>query len=51
MLYVEKGTPAHAFELAFKLKQSDKYELAIMGHDPLTSLTNVFRYKRKGIRT
>ena len=51
MLYVEKGTPAHAFELAYKLKQSDKYELAIMGHDPLTALTNVFRYSRKGIRT
>ena len=51
MLYVEKGIPAHAFELAFKLKESDKYELAIMGHDPLTALTNVFRYSRKGIRT
>jgi hypothetical protein len=51
MLYVEKGTPAHAFELAFKLRQSDKFELALMGHDPLTALINPFRYTRPNVNT
>lgn len=50
-LYVEKGTPAHAFELAFKLRQLDKYELALAGHDPLTALVNPFRFTRPNVNT
>ena len=51
MLYVEKGTPAHAFELAFKLRDLDKYEIAISGHDPLTALINPFRFNRPNVNT
>ena len=51
MLYVEKGTPAHAFELAFKLRQLDKYEIAINGHSPLDALINPFRFTREGVNT
>lgn len=51
MLYVEKGTPAHAFELAFKLRQLDKYEVALAGHDPLTALITPFRYTRENVNT
>ncbi len=51
MLYVEKATPAHAFELAFDLRQEDKYEIALMGHTPLDALIAPFRYTRKGVNT
>tara|TARA_R100001530_G_scaffold5435_1_gene6744 strand:- start:3549 stop:4079 length:531 start_codon:yes stop_codon:yes gene_type:complete len=51
MLVVERGTPAHAFELAFNLRQEDKYEVAIVGHDPLTALINPFRYTRDNVNT
>ena len=51
MLYVEKGTPAHAFELAFKLSQLDKYELAVHGKDPISALIAPFRYTRDNINT
>ena len=44
MLYVEKGTPAHAFELAFKLRSLDKYEIALNNHTPLDALINPFRF-------
>jgi len=51
MLYVEKGTPAHAYELAFKLRDIDKYEIALMGHDPLFALVTPFRYSRENVNT
>jgi len=51
MLYVEKGTPAHAYELAFKLRPLDKFEVALGGHDPLTALINPFRYTRDNVNT
>lgn len=51
MLVVEKGTPAHSFELAFNLRQEDKYEVAIIGHDPLTALITPFRYTRENVNT
>ena len=31
-LYVEKGTPTHAFELAEKLRESDIFECALGGN-------------------
>ena len=51
MLYVEKGTPSHAFELAFDLRQEDKYEVALAGHTPLDALISPFRFSRKGVNT
>lgn len=51
MLYVEKGEPAHAFELAFKLRQIDMFEVAMMGHDPLYALVTPFRFTRDGVKT
>jgi hypothetical protein len=51
MLYVEKGTPAHAFELAFKLRELDKYELALNGRDPLSALIDPFRFNRPNVNT
>ena len=51
MLYVEKGIPAHAFELASKLRQQDKYELALMGNDPINALLAPFRFNRPNINT
>jgi len=51
VLYVEKGTPADAFELAFKLKQIDKYEVAMAGHTPLEALVNPFRFTRPNVNT
>ena len=46
MLYVEKTIPDDCFRLAPNLQQLDKYELAVMGVDPLTALINPFRYNR-----
>ena len=51
LLFVEKGKPAHAFDLAFNLRQVDKYEIAMMGLDPLNALLAPFRYKREGVIT
>jgi len=51
MLYVEKGTPAHAFELAFKLRSLDKYEIALNNHTPLDALINPFRFTRPNVNT
>ena len=51
MLYVEKGIPAHAFELASKLRQQDKYELALMGNDPINALLAPFRFNRPNVNT
>jgi hypothetical protein len=51
MLYVEKSTPADAFDLSFKLRQLDKFEVAAMGHSPLDVLIAPFRYTRKGVNT
>ncbi len=50
-LFVEKATPSNAFDLAFNLRQVDKYEIAMMGLDPLTALLAPFRYTRKGVIT
>lgn len=51
MLYVEKSTPADAFDLSFKLRQLDKFEVAAMGYTPLDVLIAPFRYTRKGVNT
>ena len=51
MLYVEKSTPEHAFDLAFDLRQEDKYEVALAGHTPLEALIAPFRYTRDGVNT
>lgn len=51
MLYVEKATPNDAFDLAFNLRQLDKYEVAAMGNTPLEVLIAPFRYTRNGVNT
>ena len=51
MLYVEKAIPNHAFDLAFKLRPLDKYEVCAMGNTPLEVLIAPFRYTRKGVNT
>ncbi len=50
-LYVEKGTPTHAFELAEKLRQQDIEECALAGNTPTQSLINPFRYQRDNVNT
>jgi len=51
MLYVEKTIPDDCFRLAPNLKQLDKYEVAVMGLDPLTALLLPFQYKRPNTHT
>jgi len=50
-LYVEKGTPTHAFELAEKLRKQDIEECALAGNTPEQSLINPFRYRRDNVNT
>ena len=50
-LYVEKGTPTHAFELAEKLRESDIFECALGGNTPMQSLISPFRYRRDNVNT
>ena len=51
MLYVEKTVPDDCFRLAPNLKQLDKYEVAVMGLDPLTALLLPFTYNRPNTHT
>lgn len=51
MLYVEKTVPDDCFRLASNLKQLDKYEVAVMGLDPLTALLLPFTYNRPNTHT
>tara|TARA_R110002074_G_scaffold123695_1_gene259604 strand:+ start:689 stop:1234 length:546 start_codon:yes stop_codon:yes gene_type:complete len=51
VLYVEKAIPNHAFDLAFKLRPMDNYEVCAMGNTPLEVLVLPFRYTRKGVNT
>ena len=51
MLYVEKTIPDDCFRLAPNLKQLDKYEVAVMGLDPLTALLLPFQYNRPNTNT
>ena len=46
MFYVEKTIPEDCFRLAPNLKQLDKYEVAVMGYDPLTALLMPLTYNR-----
>ncbi len=51
MLYVEKSIPNHAFDLAFKLRPLDRFEVAAMGNTPLEALIAPFRYTRENVNT
>ena len=51
MLYLEKTIPEDCFRLAPNLQQLDKFELAVVGVDPLTALLNPFRYNRPNTHT
>jgi|TARA_R100001530_G_scaffold13965_1_gene12753 hypothetical protein len=51
MLYVEKTIPDHCFDLAPRLKSLDRYEIAVLGLDPLHALLLPFRYNRPNIHT
>lgn len=46
MMYYDLSVPEDAFSLASRLRQLDKYELAVMNSDPLTALLNPFRFDR-----
>ena len=39
--------PDDCYELAPRLKQLDKYEIASLGYDPLRALLYPFRYYKK----
>ena len=45
-MYMDIAIPDDCFELAPKLRQLDKYELAVTGRDPLWSLLYPFRANR-----
>ena len=51
MLYLERTIPEDCFRLAPNLQQLDKFELAVVGVDPLTALLNPFRYNRPNTHT
>lgn len=51
MFYLEKTIPDDCFRLAPNLKQLDKYEVAVMGLDPLTALLLPFTYNRPNTHT
>jgi hypothetical protein len=46
MLIVEKTIPDHCFSLAPNLKAIDRYEIAVLGYDPIHALLLPFRYAR-----
>ena len=50
-MYMDIAIPDDCFELAPKLKQTDKYELAVMGRDPLWTLLYPFRINRPNVHT
>ena len=43
--------PDDCYELAPRLKQLDKYEIASLGYDPLRALLYPFRYYKKNTIT
>ena len=45
-MYMDIAIPDDCFELAPKIKQTDKFELAVMGKDPLWTLLYPFRINR-----
>jgi len=51
MLYVEKTVPDDCFRLAPNLQQIDKFELALVGLDPLSALLLPFRHNRPNTHT
>ena len=51
MLYVEKTVPADCFELAPKLQNIDRFEIAVTGLDPLKALLLPFLKKRPNTHT
>ena len=50
-MYMDIAVPDDCFELAPKIKQTDKYELAVMGKDPLWVLLYPFRINRENVHT
>ena len=50
-MYMDISIPEDAFRLAPNLRQLDKYELALMGRDPLWSLLYPFRANRPNTHT
>ena len=50
-MYMDIAIPDDCFELAPKIKQTDKFELAVMGKDPLWTLLYPFRINRPNVHT
>tara|TARA_B100000927_G_scaffold23829_1_gene17975 strand:- start:66 stop:602 length:537 start_codon:yes stop_codon:yes gene_type:complete len=50
-MYMDIAVPDDCFALAKKLKQTDKYELAVTGKEPLWVLLYPFRINRPNVHT
>ena len=50
-MYMDVAVPDDCFVLAQKLKQTDKYELAVTGKEPLWVLLYPFRINRPNVHT